>query len=272
VAPESAAVPFPVPSVGVSEPRFGPDYLLFLSSRALADSLWKLQGETVTELWKASDGAVMAAPAISRDGKQVVITALKQGRARMFIMTADGASPQPLAASLSVRDPATWSPDGKILAAAGYDDKGPGLFLVPVDGSRPIRIYDKICYIPAWSPDGRYILFAEYVLGAAMQMRAITPDGRPFPVPEIRLTRTSTKAMSSAFRFLPDGKSIVVQQGEWRKPEFWLVNLETGARRELTDLRPGRAVRSFDVTRDGKRILFDRVQENSDIVLIDLAK
>ena len=58
--------------------------------------------------------------------------------------------------------------------------------------------------------------------------------------------------------------------GDWRRPQFWLVNLETGARRQLTDLRPGRATRSFDLTPDGKRILFDRVQENSDIVMIDL--
>jgi Tol biopolymer transport system component len=78
--------------------------------------------------------------------------------------------------------------------------------------------------------------------------------------------------MSSPYRFLPDGKSLVMMDGEWRKPQFWLVNLETGARRQLTDLRPGRSTRSFDVTRDGKRIVFDRVQENSDIVLIELPR
>ncbi len=78
--------------------------------------------------------------------------------------------------------------------------------------------------------------------------------------------------MSGAYRFLPDGKSLVVQQGEWRKPQFSLVNLETGARRQLTDLRPGQPIRSFDVARDGKSIVFDRVQENSDIVLIELPR
>ena len=88
----------------------------------------------------------------------------------------------------------------------------------------------------------------------------------------IPITRTGVRAMSTAYRFLPDGKSLVVQQGEWRKPQFWLVNLETDARRQLTDLRPGRSTRSFDVTPDGKRIVFDRVQENSDIVLIELAR
>jgi Tol biopolymer transport system component len=78
--------------------------------------------------------------------------------------------------------------------------------------------------------------------------------------------------MSNPYRFLPDGKSLVLLDGEWRKPQFWLVNLQTGERRQVTDLRPGRSTRSFDVTRDGKSILFDRVMENSHVVLIALPR
>ena len=105
-----------------------------------------------------------------------------------------------------------------------------------------------------------------------MEVKAITPEGKPVPLPVIRITRTGVRSVSSAYRFLPDGKSLVVQQGTWRKPEFWLVNVETGMRRQLTELNPGPSIGSFDVSLDGKSILFDRVQENSDIVLIDLAK
>jgi len=31
-------------------------------------------------------------------------------------------------------------------------------------------------------------------------------------------------------------------------------------------------MRTFDITPDGKQIVFDRVRENSDIVLIDLSR
>ena len=50
------------------------------------------------------------------------------------------------------------------------------------------------------------------------------------------------------------------------------MDLETGKMRQLTHLKPGSIVRNFDVSGDGKQILFDRVQDNSDIVLIERAK
>lgn len=42
--------------------------------------------------------------------------------------------------------------------------------------------------------------------------------------------------------------------------------------RQLTRFKNSAATQSFDVTVDGKQIVFDRLRENSDIVLIDLAR
>jgi hypothetical protein len=39
----------------------------------------------------------------------------------------------------------------------------------------------------------------------------------------------------------------------------------------LTRLSNPAAMRTFDITSDGSRIVFDRLRENSDILLIDLA-
>jgi hypothetical protein len=40
--------------------------------------------------------------------------------------------------------------------------------------------------------------------------------------------------------------------------------------RPLTSFTDPAAMRTFDITPDGKQIVFDRLRENSDVVLIDL--
>jgi len=54
--------------------------------------------------------------------------------------------------------------------------------------------------------------------------------------------------------------------------DFWLLDLAKKTPRPLTRLSNTGKVRTFDITPDGKHIVFDRTQENSDIVLIDLPK
>lgn len=96
-------------------------------------------------------------------------------------------------------------------------------------------------------------------------LRAVTPDGRPFPVPTLTVDR-----LGDSYRFLPDGRGLVVKLGGFRLQDFWLVDLATGARRQLTRLKPGESLHRFDVSPDGRRVLFERVRENSDVVLIEM--
>jgi len=73
-------------------------------------------------------------------------------------------------------------------------------------------------------------------------------------------------------RFLPDGTGLVYMVGNtMAEQDFWLLDLSTMRSRRLTRLSSSAVMRTFDVTRDGGRIVFDRLIENSDILLIDLA-
>jgi len=42
--------------------------------------------------------------------------------------------------------------------------------------------------------------------------------------------------------------------------------------RPLTKVQNRAAMRTFDVTSDGKQIVFDRLRENSQVIMIDLPK
>jgi hypothetical protein len=58
--------------------------------------------------------------------------------------------------------------------------------------------------------------------------------------------------------------------GLQRRQDFSLLDLGTMKVRPLTSLTDPAAMRTFDITPDGKQIVFDRLRENSDIVLIGL--
>ena len=51
--------------------------------------------------------------------------------------------------------------------------------------------------------------------------------------------------------------------------DFWLADFDTRTSRQLTHLSNRGALGAFDITPDGKAVMFDRSRENSDIVLIE---
>jgi len=86
-------------------------------------------------------------------------------------------------------------------------------------------------------------------------------------LPEIALRRLGERV-----RFLPGGKGLVYMQGLSASQDFWLLDLADMKSRPLTRLQNRANMRTFDITPDGKQIVFDRLRENSDVVLIDLPK
>ena len=64
----------------------------------------------------------------------------------------------------------------------------------------------------------------------------------------------------------------MILKGAQSHKEFWALDLRSGDGRALTDLGPGPVIGDFDVAADGRRIVFDRAHEESDLALIELAE
>src|SRR5260370_23613318 len=59
--------------------------------------------------------------------------------------------------------------------------------------------------------------------------------------------------------FLPGGRSLVLLRGEIQHKNLGLIDLETGAERQLTNFTPDFDIRDFDISADGREVVFERV-------------
>ena len=256
----------PLPAVNASAPRFGPGSLFYLSPRGAGNALWRYQNERAMEIWNASDGAQLWPPGVSSDGRHVAIAVPRNGKRLLHVLSSDGAELQSLAPAIDVQGSSGWSPDGRWIAVGGNDERGPGLFKVPVDGGAPTRLVAGTAINPVWSGDGSLIVYAGAGAAAYSPLLAVRPDGSPVQLPAIQIRRGDGERA----RFLPSGKGLVYMQGLLPSQDFWLLDLTTKKTRQLTRLENRAAMLSFDITPDGKEILFDRLNDNSEVVLIDL--
>ena len=102
-----------------------------------------------------------------------------RGTTRLYVVNADGTNARRLSDSLDVRGAASWSPDGKLVAIAANEGTGTRLFLIPVDGGRPVQLLDTLSFNPVWSPDGRFIMYSEQQKAGQFEVKAITPARVP---------------------------------------------------------------------------------------------
>jgi Tol biopolymer transport system component len=68
---------------------------------------------------------------------------------------------------------------------------------------------------------------------------------------------------------MPDGRTIVVIQGTIQHKNLWLIDLNSGSERQLTEFAPEFDIADFDVSSDGREVVLERVEERSDLVLMD---
>jgi TolB protein len=184
-------------------------------------------------------------------------------------MNANGADRRMLAETLEVRSSPSWSPDGKTIAVAATENEGTRIYIVPVDGGSPVRLVDTPSYDPVWSPDGRYIVYSEPLRGGLLALNAITLERAPVKLPPMIVPYTT----ATPYRFAPGKNALILTKAaNFPFRNFYSMDLATGRERQLTDLEPGYVIDSFDVSPDGRYIVFDRSRDNSDIVMFELRR
>jgi Tol biopolymer transport system component len=248
-----------------SSPRLGPGYVLYVSSKGTSDSIWRLAGDMATELWNAPDTRIIGGPALARDGSRIAFSVRQAAQTLLYVVNTDGTDPRIVAGSLELQGAPAWAPDGQSITVAAVVDGVPRLFRVPLDGSAPAHLLDEHSVDPVWSPDGSILVFSGADIGTTFPVKAVTASGRAYRLPALELTRGARHVA-----FMPGRRSLVVLRGDIRHKNLWLIDLDTGAERQLTHFGPEFVVRDFDISQDGRELVVEQVQEQSDVVLLEI--
>jgi Tol biopolymer transport system component len=160
-----------------------------------------------------------------------------------------------------------WTPDGRSITSAANDHGVPHLFQVPIDGGPAAVFFRDYSLDPAWQPSGRFVVYSGPDIGTTFLVKAVTPEGVTHPL------RSLTKLTRGArhLKFLSGGRGLAFLRGRIEHKDLWLTDPDTGAERKLTNLPDDFDIRDFDISPNGREVVLERLQERSDIVLLDLA-
>jgi Tol biopolymer transport system component len=262
---ESDATLVPVPTTNGLSPRIGPGYVIYRAPKGGTDGLRKLAGGgTGMELWNGRNGRAVGGVAIAPDGQRFAFVVQRSGVAHLYVMNIDGTGTRRLGDGMDVRGMPSWSPDGQWLAVAVNQNGEPHLFKISLSGAPSAALVKGYATDPTWAPSGRFLVYSGADVGTTFSVKAVTADGAPHPLPSITLTRGARRLAFSG------DDALVVMKGDVSNKDFWRIDLTTGRERPLTSLEPRFAIGDFDVSPDGREIIFDRVREESDIVLFEL--
>ena len=69
--------------------------------------------------------------------------------------------------------------------------------------------------------------------------------------------------------FLPNSQALAILTGGIGHKNLSLLDLQTGAQSTLAELPPGFNIRDFDIADDGSELIFERIEGNSYVALIE---
>ncbi|HET6180132.1 MAG TPA: protein kinase [Candidatus Sulfotelmatobacter sp.] len=126
-------------------------------------SLWRSKVDGTARLQLTYPPMQTALAHWSPDGKQIAFSGTSPGKPwKVFLISADGGSPQPVTSEEVVETDPTWSSDGNTLAFGHRDTRDPAKTYINLFDLKTRSISQLPgstgIFAPRWSPDGRFIV------------------------------------------------------------------------------------------------------------------
>jgi Tol biopolymer transport system component/tRNA A-37 threonylcarbamoyl transferase component Bud32 len=242
------------------EPTWSPDGRIAYFSFA-DGNIWLMESDGSNRKQLTSNAGGNALPLFSSDGHYIVFNSDRTGSWQIWRMDSDGNSPKQLTDSPFQASAPDCSPDGKWVV---YSKWGPekGIWKVPMEGGNPVWLKDAEASQPTISPDGKMIAYS-YEDPSANPPRGIAimafeggPPMKRFDTPQ-----------SARFRWAADGRSLLYTKNERGVSNLWSQSIAGGTPKQIAHFN-SEEITSFDLSRDGKRLVMHRGTSKQDALLI----
>jgi TolB protein len=220
------------------------------TSRSEYSDIYVLDVKTrkVDQLTSNEDEQFADFPSWSKSGRLIFSQAECEGcAAKLFVTDASGSKRTKIRSDVVNSFQPAWSPNERRIAVS---KPGEGIFVIDArDGSAHRLSRGAADEAPAWSPDGKKILFHRQVTPTNWDIYETSPGGGPLE----RLTRDGRQQLHPAWS--PDGRKIAfaeeARNGNW---VIYNMNPDGSGRRQITD--SGDSSQDPSWSPDGSRIAF----------------
>ena len=245
--------------------RYGPHFDLWL--QPLAHGKPSGQARRL-----ASQGGNLSHPVFSPDGRWIAYYAIIADQRDIWTISVEGGNPIRFTDNPSADFHPAWSPDGTQLAFVSERDGPRGIYLEAVKDGRPaaparrLEIGETAPEAPAWSPDGKLIAFRG-VKNDSNEIYVVPASGSLAP------RQVTTGAQAQRVRWDGSTGDLLVS-GNWGENTVSLrrISLRDGTPMPLEYpvlFGPANAVGLFDVSSDGRLVVFSRERLTGDIWLLE---
>jgi Tol biopolymer transport system component len=241
-------------------PTWSPDGRIVYFS--IADgNLWLMGSDGSNPKQLTSNAGGNFFPRVSPDGHYIVFDSDRSGSEQIWRMDSDGNNPKQLTNSPFQEGIPDCSPDGKWVVYSKWGAEK-GLWKIPMDGGNPVRLSDAEAHVPTISPDGKAIAYsyedpsANPPHGIAIMAFEGGPPMKRFDTPQ-----------SARFRWAADGRSLLYTKNERGVSNLWSQSIAGGTPKQIAHFN-SEEITSFDLSRDGKRLVMHRGTSKQDALLI----